>query len=206
MLNYRISSNNSRGRFDYFFRTKRGRCDYSREGHYSTKAIISNIGTCQPCLHPLRLLGTAFYEGHRGSFLLRLSWTQPLNFSTGFSLRGPGTEGADLPIVGTSLYLRVGFVKSGSSQTCQTSVPRHPPPPEADARQLLYVAYRGWVRSVQFIFILSIKSPFALLNLTLRMPNIPSQDFELELGQDWTQDSTIFRFPAIFTSCKSHEG
>ena len=83
------------------------------------------------------------------SFLLRLSWTQPLNFSTGFSLWGPmagsGGGGVDLPIVGTSLYLRVGFVKSGSSQTCQTSVPRHPPPPGADARQLLHVAYRGWV-------------------------------------------------------------
>ena len=89
MLNYRISSNNSRGRFDYFFRTKRGRCDYSREGDYLTKAIISNIGTCQPWLHPLRLLGTALYEGHRGSLLLRLSWTQPLNFSTCFSLWGP---------------------------------------------------------------------------------------------------------------------
>ena len=112
----------------------------------------------------------------------------------------------DLPIVGTSLYLGVGFIKSGSSQTCQTSVPRLPPPLGADARQLLRVAYRGWVTSAQFIFILSIKSPFALLNLTLRMPYIPSQDFELGLGQDWTQDSTIFRFPAIFTSCKSHEG
>ena len=64
----------------YFFRTKRGRCDYSREGDYSTKAIISNIGTCQPWLHPLRVLGTEFYEGHRGSFLLRLCWTQALNF------------------------------------------------------------------------------------------------------------------------------
>ena len=74
----------------------------------------------------------------------------------------PGGGGVDLPIVGTSLYLRVGFVKSGSRQSCQTSVPRHPPP--ANARQLLHVAYRGWVTSVQFIFVLSIKSTFALLN------------------------------------------
>ena len=88
----------------------------------------------------------------------------PLIFSTGFSLWGPVTEGADLPIVGTSLYLAVGFIKSGSRQTCQTSVPMHPPPLGADARQLLHVAYRGWVTSVQFIFILSIKSTFALLN------------------------------------------
>ena len=88
----------------------------------------------------------------------------PLIFSTGFSLWGPVTEWTDLPIVGTSLYLAVVFIKSGSRQTCQTSVPRHPPPLGADARQLLHVAYRGWVTSVQFIFILSIKSTFALLN------------------------------------------
>ena len=88
-----------------------------------------------------------------------------LIFSTGFSLWGPVTEGADLPIVGTSLYLAVGFIKSGSRQTCQTSVTaRHPPPLGVDARQLLHVAYRGWVTSVQFIFILSVKSTFALLN------------------------------------------
>ena len=171
MLNYRISSNNSggigscRGRFDYFFRTKRGRCDYSREGHYSTKAIISNIGTCQPCFHPLCLLGTEFYEGHWASFCVYPE-PNPLIFLLAFrcGVLWPGAGGVDLPIVGTSLYLRVGFVKSGSSQTCQTSVPRHPPPPGADARQLLHVAYRGWVTSVQFIFVLSIKSTFALLN------------------------------------------
>ena len=31
--------------------------------------------------------------------------------------------------------------------------PRHPPPLEAGARQLLHVAYRGWVTSVQFVSI-----------------------------------------------------
>ena len=67
-----------------------------------------------------------------------------------------GQDGVDLPIVGTSLYLGVGFIRSARSrQTCQTSVPRHPPPLGADARQLLHVAYRGWVTSVQFIFIVN---------------------------------------------------
>ena len=137
-----------------------------------------STGTCQPCLHPLRVLGTEFYEGHWASFW-GLSWKQPLHFFYWFFVVGSyGQDGVDLPIVGTSLYLGVGFIRSARSrQTCQTSVPRHPPPLGADAWQLLHVAYKGWVTSVQFIFIVrSIKSPFALLNLTLRMHYIPSQD------------------------------
>ena len=91
-LNYHICSNNSRGRFDYFFRTKRGRRDYSREGDYSTKAIISNIGTCQPWLHPLRVLGAEFsMRVTVGASFCVYPEPKPLIFSTGFSLWGPMT-------------------------------------------------------------------------------------------------------------------
>ena len=98
--------------------------------------------------------------------------------------------GVDLPIVGTSLYLGLGFIKSGSSQTCQTSVPRNPPPLGADARQLLHVAYKGWVTSVQFIFIVNQES-FCAIELNIEDALYPepglapgvrartsSQDFE----------------------------
>ena len=35
--------------------------------------------------------------------------------------------------------------------------------------------------------------------------NIPSRDSSQDSCQDSTRGSTIFRFPAIFTSCKSHD-
>ena len=126
MLNYRISSNNSRGRFDYFFRTKRGRCDYSREGDYSTKAIISNIGTCHPCLHPLRVLGTAFYEGHRGSFLLRLSWTQPLNFFYWFFVVGSCDRGGGFTNRG-DITLSRGWLYQKWKQADMSDIRTHAP-------------------------------------------------------------------------------
>ena len=30
----------------------------------NNEPIMISTGTCQPCLHPLRVLGTEFYEGH----------------------------------------------------------------------------------------------------------------------------------------------
>ena len=35
--------------------------------------------------------------------------------------------------------------------------------------------------------------------------NIPSRDSSQDSSQDSTRGSTIFRFPAILTSCKSHD-
>ena len=111
---YRISSNNSRGRFDYFFRTKRGRCDYSREGHYSTKAIISNIGTCQPFLHPLCLLGTEFYEGHWASFCVYPE-PNPLIFLLAFrcGVLWPGAGG------GGGGFTNRGYITLSQGWLCQ---------------------------------------------------------------------------------------
>ena len=47
-----------------------------------------STGTCQPCLHPLRVLGTEFYEDHWASFCVYPE-NNPLIVSTGFSLWGP---------------------------------------------------------------------------------------------------------------------
>ena len=126
-------------------------------------------------LYPLRVLGTAFYEGHWASFCVYPE-NNPLIFSTGFSLRGPMARRGGFTNRG-DITLSRGWLYQKWKQPDMSDIrPQAPTSTGSGCTAVVTCSLQGL--GLSSLFLLSIKSPFALLNLTPRMPYIPSEDFE----------------------------